>query len=314
MESESGSLSRPSTGRRHSSHTLSPLSNNTRSDNIVQDELMNDSLLKIMSEHDLKSTNDNLLSAETGNVAAIRQIISSGYNLAKCKGMDGFTCLHYAASRGHIVVVHELLQSQFPVNIKNDIQETALHLAVYNGNITTVEQLLDYGADVNSRNKYGETPLFYASRRTMPAIARLLLQRGADPLIEDNIGDKAIDQSENERMRQVFEESNKSPKCLNAGNKAGLIPNHLLKAIFEYLSLSDICKCAQVCCKWHRVSESEEIWANFGVRRWEYALQSTLGLSIAASDSFRKGLSTKTTLSKTEKNSSKIIKLASIPR
>ena len=38
--------------------------------------------------------------------------------------------------------------------------------------------------------------------------------------------------------------------------------------------------------KWHRVSITESIWSRLGVRRWELALQSTLGFGMAASSSF----------------------------
>ena len=53
---------------------------------------------------------------------------------------------------------------------------------------------------------------------------------------------------------------------------------HPIQAVFAFLTASDVCRAACVSGKFHRVSESAEIWARLGVRRWEVALQNVLGL------------------------------------
>lgn len=260
---------------------------------ILRDEMSNDSLLKIMNGDFAKNSNNIILAAENGNLSIIQSAIDCGYDLTKCKGMNGYTPIHYASSRGHIAVVSLLLRCSLPVNIKNAEGETALHLAVYCSNILIVEQLIDYGADIDALNEYGESPLFYAARRNSPAIVRLLLQRGADANIKDEFGECAIDHANDERLKAAFETCtimNMSPNSSSQNNNCRNISHVLsfdqLLMCLLFLEAKEVCKCACVSGKFHRVSESEIIWNRLGIRRWELALQSTLGFKLTAASNF----------------------------
>jgi hypothetical protein len=291
ISESSSSDSRPSTGRKTS------LSNPSSERVLLQSEVSNDSLLRIITTESIKSADMIILASETGDLKAMKAILKANVDLTRCKGMNGYSCLHYAASRGHIAITHVLLQACFPVNLLNDADETALHIAVYNGNITIVEQLLDYGADIDARNRYGETPLFYAVRKNMPAVVRLLIQRGADVSMEDSIGEKAIDQTDSARIKAIFDATMPiSPHSLTGASHlpiSNLIPNHLLQEIFSYLLPREVAISAQVCGKWHRVSEAEEVWQHFGMRRWEFALRNVLGVSMAPADAFKRSQSSR---------------------
>ena len=74
--------------------------------------------------------------------------------------------------------------------------------------------------------------------------------------------------------------------------------------VFKFLELKDICKASSVAGKWNRVLENNEIWKQLGIRRWECALQSSLGFSIAPSLNFSK-LSLKSTSKKTSRENSR---------
>ena len=254
---------------------------------VIKSELQQDSLLRILTEIDIQLNDKIIIASENGDLKTIREIIDKGYDMKIFKGMNGFTLLHYAASRGHIHITCELLKRSLSVNITNNSNETALHLAVYNGNILLVEQLLDYGADINSLNLDNETPLFYAAKRNFPAIIRLLLQRGADDNITDIIGDKAIDHTISEHTKKSFDNitTNKNDSNNNNNNQ---LPNHLLLEIFKYLTTKEISFVSQVSTKYHRVCENEVLWNQLGMKRWEYALQKSLGFEITASDLFRR--------------------------
>jgi hypothetical protein len=267
------------------------------SSNTILKELTNDSLLRIMSTNESKYANDLIMLAETGDLKGVRNLISTGVDITSIRGLDGFTPLHHASNRAHPAIVLELLRSNMPVNITNASGETALHLAAYAGNLLIVEQLLDCGADIDAKNDYGETALFYAARRSMPAVVRLLLQRGASTAIQDNGGEVAVDHALDERTISMFA----SIVPVTSGKSITRISLQIIQNIFTYLVVKDIGRAACVCGKWHRASESEEVWNRLGKRRWEFALQGYLGFTPAVTASFRPKSKTKKKTSESKK-------------
>jgi uncharacterized lipoprotein NlpE involved in copper resistance len=59
------------------------------------------------------------------------------------------------------------------------------------------------------------------------------------------------------------------------------LPVAELALVFGFLSAREIGRAACVSGKWHRAAESGHLWAGLGERRWERALQSTLGFEAA---------------------------------
>lgn len=230
---------------------------------VLQRELNSDSLLRILDEANAFKSNEVIMMSEVGDLAGLILMIQNGVSLLSCKGLSGYTPLHHACNRGHVAVVSEILKAQLSmINSSNDTGETALHLAVYAGNMNIVEQLLDHGANVDARNEYGETPLFYAARRNMPALIRLLLQRGSDIEASDRYGERAVDHCTSSHTTQAFEASRI--------DQTGMLPLNELFFVFQFLDAREICRCAMVAGKWHRVSETERIWAGLGVRRYVF--------------------------------------------
>jgi ankyrin repeat protein len=98
-----------------------------------------------------------------------------------------------AAARPETAPVELMLDLGWPVDVRNDLGETALHSAAYEGRINTVRLLLARGAAVDARdNRFKSTPLAYAtvgSRERMhdpeasgdwAATVRELLDAGAE--------------------------------------------------------------------------------------------------------------------------------------
>ena len=251
--------------------------------NTLKIEADNDSLLRIMSGDSSKANDEFIMLAEKGEAAKIRIIIDSGVNVMNFRGMSGYTPLHHACNRGHADVVSILLGANVPVDSKNDAGETPLHLASYMGHLLIVEQLIDRGANINGRNEYNETPLFYAARRKMPALVRLLLQRHADPDLVDDNDEKAIDHAEDERTLEMFAVT--TPQ--DGDSAASSMSHQCIQNIYSFLKAKEIGRASCVCGKWHRASESDEVWARVGKRRWELALQGSLGFGTTATASFR---------------------------
>ena len=257
----------------------------------VRNELTSDSLLRILSEAGAQRDNDIILLAETGNLAGITAMIESGYNFSKVRGLNGFTPLHHACNRGHGAVVSELLRAHLPLlHTLTDSGDSPLHLAVYTGNMLIVEQLLDRGAEIDATNKDGESPLFFAARKALPALVRLLLQRGANPNVQDRFGEIPQEHAADEHTKRAFLSQSLVGNEGHSGATAaspifGLAYVELLH-VFRFLDAKEVCRAGCVGGKWHRVSESAELWARLGVRRWECSLQSTLGFGVPLSTSF----------------------------
>jgi hypothetical protein len=250
---------------------------------ILQQQVESDSLLKIMKEKDTSSENRAIIYVEKGDTEGMRSLIDIGVNLGAVKGLDGFSLLHYACNRGHALVVAELLRYHVDINAKNDSGETPLHLAVYSGNMLIVEQLLDRGASINAGNGYGETALFYAARKSYPALVRLLIQRGADVEVRDQFGDTAVDHCGNDHTERSF-----NARALSL-DLVDTVPYAELLHVFTFLCAKELGRSACVSGKWHRISETESLWTRLKVRRWECALQSSLGFSPPAMASFKVG-------------------------
>jgi hypothetical protein len=250
-------------------------------------QIENDSLLRILSSDQSQVTNEVIMLSEKGEARSLKKLIERGVQISSCIGLDGFTPLHHAANRGHINVVLVLIRAQHPIDQPNDAGETPLHLACYVGHLLIVEQLLDCGANINSRNRYGETPLFYATRRRMPLLVRLLLQHGADPNIQDDSGDVAADHTDDPKTLSLYSEREGEPGVQSMPPTPAHLPHAILQRIYSYLLPKEIGRCACVSGKWHRASENDELWTKFGKRRWEFALQASLGFAPIASASFR---------------------------
>ena len=287
------SLARPGTssGRRNLAQSNSithqaPDITSDTNDSIIKQEIGNDGLLRILNADHLHLTNEVIMYSEAGDLASLQNLHVKGLDIVSCRGMGGYTPLHHACNRGHALIVAELLRLNALIDCKNDNGETPLHLAVYAGNILIVDQLLDFEANINAVNNEGQTCLFYAARKCQPAIVRLLLQQGADPSIMDKYDELAIDHAPDANTQRAFNaHSIVEITDVNHGHHAHLQYTDLLH-VFSYLKVDDILRCACVCSKWHRASEYEEVWQRLGVRRWEYALQSTMGFAPTATMSF----------------------------
>eukprot|EP01041_Mallomonas_annulata_P010802 gene10802-22548_t len=243
-------------------------------------ETNNCSLLRILNEKDSRDGNSILTYAERGDENGVRRMLNSTGDINQCKGMDGFTALHHASRRGHAGVISILLKAGMHINCKNSSEETPLHLAAYAGHLLIVEQLLDNDANIDEVNQYGETALFYASRRSIPAVVRLLIQRGANANIKDQLDETAEDQAGDARTTAVF-------RSIHTVEPPGTLSFVCILHIFRFLDARGVGLAACVSGKWHRVSESKDIWIRLGIRRWERSLQCSLGFGATPASSFR---------------------------
>src|SRR5690606_38836479 len=129
-------------------------------------------------------------------LSGVRQLLELDATLARARGEDGDTPLHWAAHDAHYEVAALLLQHGAEVAAQETRYwgGTPLHWAAERQPVL-VQLLLDHGADVNCRNeRTGQTPLHYCARcDDVPEVATLLLSRGADPSLTDQRGNTPLD-------------------------------------------------------------------------------------------------------------------------
>ena len=137
-----------------------------------------------VSSKDTRDRTPLSYAADKGHVAVVEQLIEAGANI-ELKDNIGQAPLSYAAKKGHKAVVEQLLEAGANIESKDDIARTPLSYAGYEGHIAVVKQLLEAGADVESKDKWGQTPLSYAAEIGHIAVFKQLLEAGADVKSKD---------------------------------------------------------------------------------------------------------------------------------
>lgn len=225
------------------------------------------------------------------------------------RNQDGYSPLHYAATRGHLDVLQLLLDFGWSIDTRNDLFETPLHLAAYNGHTLSAECLLDRGADVNALNRDDETPLFYATRKKHFRVARLLIRRECDLSIKNRFGDVAEDEATHEKTQMEFSVGKEDAQRLYtlrstpADSKRPLpiadspsasgerhISQMLREHVLSFLDLKSLCLTSQTSYRWHRAADNPSLWTRLGVSRWELLLSATMGIGSVAPMAAMSGL------------------------
>lgn len=98
---------------------------------------------------------------------------------------DGFSQLHRAAIGGRETVVEQLIRQGADVDVQHQkFQGTPLQYAAARGHLGTIQQLLKNGATVDSKDSFQRTPLAWAVDKKQVDAAKVLLQAGADVFTE----------------------------------------------------------------------------------------------------------------------------------
>lgn len=149
-----------------------------------------------------------LQAAATGNTIGVRQALANGANIETHDGQYGFTPLMWAAWRGHIGSLRELLKrgananaaslgdgtriivlhewtgrSDAPAELDFFTRNrgiTPLMLGAANGSAITIRELLKAGANPQARNIVGETALEIAAYQGYLPAVQAILAAGAD--------------------------------------------------------------------------------------------------------------------------------------
>ena len=129
--------------------------------------------------------------AQSGNTAAILDLLRKGLDVNARDDQDGRTILMHAAWFGHLDVMRILIDKGADANAKNKNGATALILAADRGNAEIVTFLIDKGADVNAKDG-NRTALMLAANKGNADFVRFLIDKGADVNARDKEGTALI--------------------------------------------------------------------------------------------------------------------------
>jgi ankyrin repeat protein len=121
------------------------------------------------------------IAGRPGMIRALRGVISSG-----CKDRNGATPLHWAAEKGHVEAVNELLLMESPIDSVSNAGETPLHGACKGGQLEVVQLLIQGGADPFRRDGVGRTALHHAVSANHIDVVEFLLSKSHDGIDSPN--------------------------------------------------------------------------------------------------------------------------------
>lgn len=113
--------------------------------------------------------------------ALVASLLLPGSGAATAAAQPPKELLPYAAARGHLVLVTELLSEGVPADTADSNGVTALQHAVAAGRTAMVTILLNHGAAVDRQDASGWTALHRAMAKGQHGTAELLLRHGASP-------------------------------------------------------------------------------------------------------------------------------------
>ncbi|EHH26583.1 hypothetical protein EGK_16593 [Macaca mulatta] len=116
----------------------------------------------------------------------------------------GESRLHLAARKGNLSLVKALIESGADVNLNDNAGWTPLHEASNEGSIDIIVELLKAGAKINCANIDGTLPLHDAVANNHLKAAEILLQNGANPNQKDQKQKSALDEADDEKMKELL--------------------------------------------------------------------------------------------------------------
>ncbi|XP_031568765.1 ankyrin-3-like isoform X2 [Actinia tenebrosa] len=119
------------------------------------------------------------LAVSVGNQQVVKELLFSQaeqqVNLIKTE--TGETCLHAAVKRKDLEITKILIESNCPIDVKNNDGQTALHVAAMEGDETIVKLLFAAKADANVADNHDRTPLHIAAQKGHSSISEFLIDK-----------------------------------------------------------------------------------------------------------------------------------------
>ena len=98
-----------------------------------------------------------------------------------------------AVGRGHVDLVHELINRGYDVNTPDSLSHTPLMTAALMGQAAEAALLVDAGARVELTDSTGMTALHHAATSGSVQVIQILLTHGATRDVTDHLGHRPVD-------------------------------------------------------------------------------------------------------------------------
>lgn len=150
---------------------------------------------------------------------------SDGSGEGSCDRADFYTLLQYAASKGYLAIVKELIKAGVKVDTNNwviytsKLNSTALIQAAKNGHANVVIELIKAGANVNQSTDLGYTALIEAATQGHVDVVKELIKAGANVNQSTSMGDTPLIKAAENDHADVVRELIKAGANVNQENR-----------------------------------------------------------------------------------------------
>ena len=142
---------------------------------------------------DLDGNTPLLYAAYRGNLKIIQNLINNG-SLLNCTSKSGLNVIHMAAQGNNPnIIIFFKEKYNFTINKKDNNGNTPLHWACYSNAENSINFLLSFISDVNVKNNNGQTPLHICVLTENMRNIRKIIKKGGDIYEEDNLGRKLFE-------------------------------------------------------------------------------------------------------------------------
>ena len=134
---------------------------------------------------------DLVFAAERGEIVTVRNLVAKGARI-NWRDHRGRTALLAATQRNQVEVARFLIQEGADVNTKDLVQDTPFLLAGAEGRVELLRLMVPAGADLKDTNRFGGTALIPAAHRGHVEAVKFLLTTKIDKNHVNNLGWTAL--------------------------------------------------------------------------------------------------------------------------
>ncbi|CAI5949655.1 unnamed protein product [Closterium sp. NIES-64] len=165
-----------------------------------------------------------LMSASSSGRAAVVEVLLKAGADATAVNTGGRAALHYAASKGHVAIVHSLLRSpavqKKGINQRDKLGCSPLHRAAGADQSAVCEVLVEEGAAIDAADNAGRTPAMTAAECAHDQVVLLLVRHGASLDVRDKEGLSLLDHCSSAQLRKAVQHTAHTA-AHGAGDTAG---------------------------------------------------------------------------------------------